>query len=92
MKLLSTRARRQLGLLQDDVRRLTAERNTAYRMLLVARVTTTASAQEEFWLEFQWIDQEYRYAVRRLSLFCASFDSQVTTLDLDLGASTVASR
>jgi hypothetical protein len=61
-------------------------------MLLAARVTTTASAQEEFWLEFQWIDQEYRYAVRRLSLFCASFEAQVTTLDVDLAGSNAASR
>jgi len=34
------------------------------------RRSTTLVAQREFWLEFCWLDQEYRDAVRRLARFC----------------------
>ena len=70
MKLLSRRCRQVLADLQDEVRRLSLERSAALRMFAAARVSTTASAQEEFWLEFLWLNQEYRYAVRRLAEFC----------------------
>jgi hypothetical protein len=30
-------------------------------------------AQREFWLEFSWIDQEYRAAVRKLAQFCLRY-------------------
>jgi len=42
----------------------------AFRILTASRLGAIASAQREFWLEFAWLDQEYRYAVRRLALFC----------------------
>jgi hypothetical protein len=70
MKLLSRRALDQLGTLQASVQELGAHRNTAMRMFLASRNTTTAMAQREFWLEFAWVDQEYRIAVRRLAQFC----------------------
>jgi hypothetical protein len=70
MKLLSRRALDQLGTLQGSVQELAANRNTALRMFLASRNTTTAIAQREFWLEFAWVDQEYRIAVRRLAQFC----------------------
>ena len=70
MKLLSRRALDQLGTLQASVQDLAAHRNTALRMFLTSRNTTTAMAQREFWLEFAWVDQEYRIAVRRLAQFC----------------------
>ena len=35
-----------------------------------SRRSTTTTAQREFWLEFSWLDQEYRNAVRRLAQFC----------------------
>lgn len=70
MKLLSRRALEQLGTLQASVQELAAHRNTALRMFIASRNTTTAIAQREFWLEFAWIDQEYRIAVRRLAQFC----------------------
>jgi len=70
MKLLSRRALDQLGTLQASVQELAAHRNTALRMFLASRNTTTAMAQREFWLEFTWVDQEYRIAVRRLAQFC----------------------
>jgi len=69
---------------------LGAERNTAFRMFVAARTTTTPSAQTEFWLEFQWIDHEYRYAVRRLSQFCTSFEAQVMALRVDATESPAA--
>jgi hypothetical protein len=71
MKLLSRRALDQLGNLQASVQELAVHRNTALRMFMASRNTTTAIAQREFWLEFAWIDQEYRIAVRRLAQFCS---------------------
>lgn len=71
MKLLSRRALDQLGTLQASVQELAAHRNTALRMFIASRNTTTHIAQREFWLEFAWIDQEYRIAVRRLAKFCS---------------------
>ena len=70
MKLLSRRALDQLGTLQGSVVELAAHRSTALRMFLASRNTTTPKAQREFWLEFTWVDQEYRIAVRRLAQFC----------------------
>jgi hypothetical protein len=70
MKLLSRRTLDQLGTLQGSVVELAAHRNTALRMFLASRNTTTPKAQREFWLEFTWVDQEYRIAVRRLAQFC----------------------
>ena len=60
----------QLGQLQLSVRRLSTDRNTALRILTASRFVAIASAQREFWLEFSWLDQEYRVAVRRLAQFC----------------------
>jgi hypothetical protein len=70
MKLLSRRALDKLGALQASVQELAAHRNTALRMFIASRNTTTPVAQREFWLEFAWVDQEYRIAVRRLAQFC----------------------
>ncbi len=70
MKLLSRRALEQLGSLQAAVQELASHRNIALRMFVASRNTTTAMAQREFWLEFAWVDQEYRIAVRRLAQFC----------------------
>jgi hypothetical protein len=69
-KLLSRRALEELGDLQSLVRRLSADRNTALRIFTASRFVAIASAQREFWLEFAWLDQEYRVAVRRLAQFC----------------------
>jgi hypothetical protein len=71
MKLLSRRKLEQLGVLQAGVQALAEHRNTALRMFMASRNTTTAMAQREFWLEFAWADQEYRVAVRRLAQFCS---------------------
>jgi hypothetical protein len=70
MKLLSRRALDQLGTLQASVQELATHRNTALRMFVASRNTTTPVAQREFWLEFSWVDQEYRIAVRKLAQFC----------------------
>jgi hypothetical protein len=70
MKLLSRRALDQLGTLQASVQELATHRNTALRMFVASRNTTTPVAQREFWLEFAWVDQEYRIAVRKLAQFC----------------------
>jgi hypothetical protein len=70
MKLLSRRALDQLGNLQASVQELATHRNTALRMFMASRNTTTPVAQREFWFEFAWVDQEYRIAVRRLAQFC----------------------
>jgi hypothetical protein len=69
-RLLSRRALDELGTLQSKVRELAADRNAALRIFVASRNTTTPVAQREFWLEFSWIDQEYRAAVRDLAQFC----------------------
>jgi hypothetical protein len=69
-KLLSRRALEELGSLQTSVRELAQGRNMAFRIFAASRFVAIASAQRELWLEFAWLDQEYRYAVRRLGLFC----------------------
>jgi hypothetical protein len=70
-KILSQRAFGELGTLEASVQELGAHRSTALRMFLASRNATTLITQREFWLEFSWIDQEYRAAVRRLAQFCA---------------------
>ena len=73
MKILSRRALDKLGTLQASVQELATHRNTALRMFIASRNTTTAMAQREFWLEFSWIDQEYRAAVVKLAQFCSRY-------------------
>jgi hypothetical protein len=70
MKLLSRRVLEELIALQAAMEELARDRNAALRMFITSRGTTTSVAQREFWLEFSWLDQEYRMAVRRLALFC----------------------
>ena len=70
MKLLSRRAFDELTALQSSVQELARHRNTALRMFMTSRESTTQIAQREFWLEFSWADQEYRMAVHRLARFC----------------------
>jgi hypothetical protein len=79
MKLLSRRALDQLGTLQASVQELATHRNTALRMFIASRSTTTPIAQREFWLEFAWVDQEYRIAVRRLAQFCTDHQDSSRT-------------
>jgi hypothetical protein len=70
MKLLSRRALAELGALQAQVRQVASDRNAALRVFRATRNAAVASAQREYWLEFSWLDQEYRYAVRKLAEFC----------------------
>jgi hypothetical protein len=73
MRLLSRRALEELGALQEAMQELAAHRSAALRMFITSRNTTTPMAQREFWLEFSWIDQEYRAAVRKLAQFCTRY-------------------
>jgi hypothetical protein len=75
MKLLSRRTLHELGTLQSAVRQLGQDRMVALRLFAASRDAATRPAQYEFWLEYSWIDQEYRAAVRRLALFCANHGS-----------------
>jgi hypothetical protein len=68
---LSRRAFGELGTLAASVQQLGTRRRIALCLLAASRSATTAPAQREFWLEFFWIDEEYRAAVRRLAQFCA---------------------
>ena len=70
VRILSRRALEELSALQASVHALGAPRNAALRLFLASRHSTTPIAQHEFWLEFSWLDQEYRAAVRRLAEFC----------------------
>jgi hypothetical protein len=75
-KVLSRRAIGELGTLQANLRELGTHRSAALRLFLASRCATTQLTQHEFWLEFSWIDQEYRTAVRRLAEFCAEHRSR----------------
>ncbi len=77
-RLLSRRALEELATLQGLVRNLAVHRNAALRMFVASRNSTTKVAQHEFWLEFSWIDQEYRAAVRKLAQFCRHHGPVVT--------------
>ena len=70
VRILSRRALDELSALQATVHALGPPRNAALRIFLASRHSTTRIAQHEFWLEFSWLDQEYRAAVRRLAQFC----------------------
>jgi hypothetical protein len=69
-RILSRRAQDELNSLQANVHSLGSTRNKALRLFMASRNVTTPIAQQEFWLEFSWADQEYRVAVRRLAEFC----------------------
>lgn len=68
----SRRMLAELGALQNAMRSLASARNSAMRIFSASRSAAVPSAQYEFWLEFAWLDQEYRVAVRRLAQFCVS--------------------
>lgn len=70
LRFLSRRALEELGTLQASVHSLGTTRNLALRIFVASRYAATCVAQREFWLEFSWLDQEYRAAVRRLAQFC----------------------
>ena len=70
-ELPSRRAIGELGALAASVQELGTHSSAALRLFLASRHATTQLTQHEFWLEFSWIDQEYRAAVRRLAEFCA---------------------
>jgi hypothetical protein len=75
VKRLSAKARRKLGELQQDVLRLAADRSLSIRVLSAARSTTMPSAQSDFWLEYLWIEHEYRCAVKRLAQYCLELEA-----------------
>jgi hypothetical protein len=70
LRFLSRRALEELGTLQASVHSLGTTRNLALRIFVASRYAATCVAQREFWLEFSWLDQEYRAAVRQLARFC----------------------
>ena len=70
MRSLSRRAFLQLRALESNVRELAGHRSRAFQLLRASRGATTHVAQREFWLEFAWLDQEYRAAVHKLARFC----------------------
>ena len=81
LRLLSRRAIGELGTLAASMRELGTRRGRALRLLTASRTATTVAAQREFWLEFFWIDAEYRAAVRRLAQFCADHRGRQTGRD-----------
>jgi hypothetical protein len=76
MKLLSRRAFAELSGLQASVRDFAYDRNVALRVFRASRDVAVHSAQQEYWLEFSWLDQEYRFAIRKLAAFCACHAAQ----------------
>jgi hypothetical protein len=78
VKLLSRRALAELSLLQASVREFASDRNAALRVFRASRDGAVRTAQHEYWLEFSWLDQEYRFAVRKLAEFCARHAAEAT--------------
>ncbi|HEY4749981.1 MAG TPA: hypothetical protein VIH60_06305 [Steroidobacteraceae bacterium] len=70
LRVLSRRTLEELSTLQARLRALSAPRQIALRIFVASRHSTTPVAQREFWLEFSWLDQEYRAAVHQLAQFC----------------------
>jgi hypothetical protein len=75
-RILSRRAIGELDALEASVHELAGQRSQALRIFVASRAVTTMVAQREFWLEFSWVDQEYRAAVRRLAEFCTARNSR----------------
>ncbi len=73
MRFPSRRMLAQLAALEANVLELSRHRGTALRLLAASRRAATLDAQREFWLEFSWLDQEYRTAVHRLARFCLAY-------------------
>ena len=88
---LSRRARTRLGLLQTSVSKLAVQRNEALRLFIASRHATTPMSQREFWLEFSWIDQEYRAAVNQLAEFCRQRLAAQVAADRKAGVTTCKS-
>ena len=76
MKLLSTRACAELWKLQTAVRQAAEERNKVLRVLMNGHSALTQDAQHELWMEFSWVDQEYRFTVMQLAAFCERHGSK----------------
>lgn len=70
MKAFSTRFRIRLRRLQSDLQKAANDRDSVVQHLLASRAVLTAEAQRELWMEFVWLQQEYRMAVCRLAEFC----------------------
>jgi hypothetical protein len=78
MKLLSRRAFAELSVLQASVREFALDRDAALAVFRASRAAAVHSAQQEYWLEFSWLDQEYRFAIRKLAAFCARHGTQAS--------------
>jgi hypothetical protein len=59
VKTLSRTALEELGILQAALRRPAEDRNLALRIFAASRNAATRAAQQEFWLEFSWLDQDH---------------------------------
>ena len=81
MKLLSTRARAELWKLQAALHKVADERNALLKVLLDSPGVLTPGAQHELWLEFSWIDQEYRFCVMQLVEFCERHSLRVKEIE-----------
>jgi hypothetical protein len=67
---ISKRMLAQVAFLEERVKRSASARNEALRNLLASREVAVPAAQREFYLEFSWLDQEYRANVSCLARFC----------------------
>jgi hypothetical protein len=85
---LSIRVRKQLNRLEASLSEAARARNQALRVVKASRSATVSSASRDFWLEYAWHDQEYRWSVRQLQLFCADVSAQLR----EKVTSTIASR
>jgi hypothetical protein len=81
MKLLSRRAFAELNVLQASVREFAMDRDVALRVFRASRDVALHSAQQKYWLEFSWLDQQYRIAIHKLAAFCECHAAEALCAD-----------
>lgn len=67
---ISTRARTALWKLQTELHTAVEERNAVLQALSAGWIALTPDSRREMWMEFSWLDHEYRLRVIRLGDFC----------------------
>ena len=67
---ISTRARTALWKLQSELQAAVEERNVVLQALANGWIALTPDSRREMWMEFSWLDHEYRMRVIRLGELC----------------------
>ena len=75
---IPTRARTALWKLQTELQEAVEERNAVLQALSSGWIALTPDSRREMWLEFSWLDHEYRLRVIRLGQLCEQITVRAT--------------